>query len=195
MIRINLLPFRAARRKENVRRQISIFILSLFLIAVGLLWWKMHLNNKIEDLSEKVDNTRRALLAKKKQVAEADEIQKKLDVLKKKTEVITNLALNRKEAVVLMDTMPKMIIEKKMWFTSLEETKMSLTIKGVALDNKTVADFMTRLETSELFSNVRLQSTKKTKIGDYENLKSFVVTLNKIPLSEIVNKKDAAKKS
>jgi len=195
MIRINLLPFRAARRKENVRRQISIFLLSIFLIAVGLFWYKLYLNGKINDLNENVSNTRKALMAQKKQVAEADRIQKKLDTLKKKTEVITNLALNRKEAVVLMDTMPGMIVEKKMWFTSLEENKMSLNIRGIALDNKTVADFMTRLETSALFNNVRLQSTKKTKIGEYDNLKSFVVTLNKVPLNEIVKKKDAAKKS
>ena len=36
MIRINLLPFRAARKKENVRRQISLFLLSLaFLLVVS----------------------------------------------------------------------------------------------------------------------------------------------------------------
>ncbi|RLB32469.1 MAG: pilus assembly protein PilN, partial [Deltaproteobacteria bacterium] len=34
MIRINLLPFRAARKKENIKRQISIFVLTtLFAFA------------------------------------------------------------------------------------------------------------------------------------------------------------------
>ncbi len=195
MIRINLLPFREAIRKENVRRQVSIFLLSLFLIVGVLFWYKLHLNNKIEGLKTKVSSTRQALMAKRKQVQEADQIQKKLDMLKKKTEVITNLALNRKEAVVLMDTVPEMIIEKRMWFTSLEENKMSVNIRGIALDNKTVADFMTRLETSPLFINVRLQSTQKTKIGQFDNLKSFVVTMNKVPLNEIVKQKAIAKKS
>jgi type IV pilus assembly protein PilN len=32
MIRINLLPFRAARKKENIRRQVSVFLLSLILV-------------------------------------------------------------------------------------------------------------------------------------------------------------------
>ena len=34
MIRINLLPFRAARKKENVRRQVSVFLLSLVLVVI-----------------------------------------------------------------------------------------------------------------------------------------------------------------
>jgi len=103
--------------------------------------------------------------------------------------------LSRKEAVLLLDTMTKMVIEKRMWFTSLEEKVSVLDIRGIALDNKTVADFMTRLEKTEIFQHVKLKSTKKKKIGDYDNLKSFVVTLNKLPLSELVKAKEEAKKS
>jgi type IV pilus assembly protein PilN len=38
MIRINLLPFRAARKKENIRRQLSIYVLSVvcLLLLMGL---------------------------------------------------------------------------------------------------------------------------------------------------------------
>ena len=35
MIRINLLPFRSTRKKENIRRQLSIFVLSLILAVVA----------------------------------------------------------------------------------------------------------------------------------------------------------------
>lgn len=195
MIRINLLPFRAARRKENVRRQITVFFVSLLLIFGALFYYNMMLGSQVDDLTNQVETTRSALLAKKKQAAEVDRIQKQLELLKQKTEVIVNLALNRKEALLMMDTMTKMVIEKRMWFTSLEEKDAALSVRGVALDNKTVADFMTRLEQSELFQNVRLQSTKKQKIGEYDNLKSFVVTFNRIPLSELLKAKEEATKS
>ena len=36
MIRINLLPFRSTRQKENIRRQLSVFLLSIILTLVGL---------------------------------------------------------------------------------------------------------------------------------------------------------------
>lgn len=195
MIRINLLPFRAARRKENVRRQITIFLFFLMFIAVGLFLSNICFADKVQDLTQKVNSTRLALNAKKKQAAEVDRIERELKILAKKTEVIINLALSRKEAVLLLDTMTKMVIEKRMWFTSLEEKGTGLDVRGIALDNKTVADFMTRLEQTEIFKDVKLKSTKKRKIGDYDNLKSFVVTLNKLPLSELVKAKEEAEKS
>jgi type IV pilus assembly protein PilN len=195
MIKINLLPFRAARRKENVRRQISIFFLSIIVVTVGLFYYNISLGAKVTSLTNKVNSTRTAYLAKKKQADEVDRIQKQLNILKQKTEVIINLAMSRKEPVFLLDTMTKMVVEKRMWFTSFTENGMSLNIRGIALDNKTVADFMTRLEAAAIFTDVRLQSTKKQKIGEYDNLKSFVVTLNKIPLSELVKQAKEKKKA
>ena len=195
MIRINLLPFRAARRKENVRRQITIFFLSLFIISALLIYINLFLSGMVDDLTRKVDNTRVQLASKMKAAKEVDQILKKLETLKRKTEIIINLALGRKESVLLLDTMTKMVIEKRMWFTSLEENQVALDVRGVALDNKTVADFMTRLEKSALFRNVRLKSTRKMKIGDYDNLKSFVVTLDRVPLSELFKEKKEEKKS
>jgi type IV pilus assembly protein PilN len=190
MIRINLLPFRAARKKENVRRQLSIFVLLLIVVTLGLVYYNTILNARIEDLNGKISSTRTALQAKKKQAAEVDRIQKDLAVLKKKTEIIVDLALNRKDAVLLMDAMTRMVVEKQMWFTSMESKQGTLDVRGIALDNKTVADFMTRLETSPYFSDVRLQSTRRQKIGDLDNLKSFVVTTKRIPLSEIAKKEE-----
>ena len=46
MIRINLLPFRAARKKENVRRQVSVFLLSFVLIIIGVFYYNMWLGNR-----------------------------------------------------------------------------------------------------------------------------------------------------
>ena len=193
MIRINLLPFRAARKKENVRRQVSIFLLSIILVTGGLFYYNIVLNSKLAELTKKVETTRVALNSKKKQAAEVDKIQKELEILKKKTEVIVSLALNRKDAVLLIDSMAKLVVEKRMWFTNLEAKVKSVDIRGIALDNKTVADFMTKLETSPFFHGVRLQSTKRQKIGEYDNLKSFVVTMDRKTLSDIA--KEQAKQS
>ena len=57
MIRINLLPFRAARKKENVRRQISIFLLSFALIIIAVVYWNIWLGNKIIKLKARNQDT------------------------------------------------------------------------------------------------------------------------------------------
>jgi type IV pilus assembly protein PilN len=68
-----------------------------------------------------------------------------------------------------------------MWFTSLEAKEEVVTIKGFALDNKTVADFMTRLEGSKLFDSVNLRNLKQETYNKYTNLKGFVIFCNKMP--------------
>ena len=54
MIRINLLPFRAARKKENIRRQISVFFLSVFLMLAVLIYYNIHLGGRIKTLKKSV---------------------------------------------------------------------------------------------------------------------------------------------
>jgi type IV pilus assembly protein PilN len=67
-----------------------------------------------------------------------------------------------------------------MWFTNMESRQKSVRIAGIALDNKTVADFMVRLEKSGLFSDVDLKTLKQRKVGK-SNLKSFQISCRKKP--------------
>jgi type IV pilus assembly protein PilN len=54
-----------------------------------------------------------------------------------------------------------------------------VSIDGIALDEKTVADFMVRLQNSGLFSNVVLKSVKRKQV-EKSNLKSFQVVCTKV---------------
>jgi len=174
MIRINLLPFRAARKKENIRRQVSIFFLSFFFVIVVLVYYHISLGSKITDLKAKKETTKKEVAKLDKINKEIAVLKKKLETLKKKTNVIESLEKNRFEPVRLLDTMSLKVIAKRMWFQSFKSTYKSVAIDGMALDNKTVADFMTRLQGSGLFGAVRLKTIKKAKVKN-SNLKSFQI--------------------
>lgn len=189
MIRINLLPFRAARKKENIRRQVSIFFLSLILITMVLFYYNISLNNKIHELDTRVKDIRNQITKYNIINREIANIKKELDILNKKIDVIINLESNRKEPVRLLDAMTEMVIEKRMWFTRFEAKGEIISIKGIAFDNKTVADFMTRLEGSKLFSSVNLTTLKQEKIQGKINLKSFQIACNKAPLETAAKNK------
>ena len=175
MIRINLLPFRAARTKENIRRQISIFLLSFLLVTVTIIYSNTRLNSKMLDLNTRTEKITKELAKYTKINNEIKSIKKKLELLKKKTNIIKNLDLSSEDAVRLLDAMTKIVIEKRMWLTMLETKGKTVNIKGVALDNKTVADFMTRLEDSKLFKKVELKTTKQQQFKKTINLKSFQI--------------------
>lgn len=174
MIRINLLPFRAARKKENIRRQISIFFLSFFLLVVGLFAWFISNKGTIGDLKRDISLTENELAKYKKITDKIQEIQDKLKTLEKKTEVINKLERNRFEPVILLDTMSAKVIPKRMWFEGFSAKGNMIRIDGVALDNKTVADFMTRLEGTGMFSSVQLKKIQMTVIKN-SNLKKFQI--------------------
>jgi len=178
MIRINLLPFRAARKKENIRRQVFIFVSLFVLIALVLFYYNMILNGKISRLQAKVDETRTELNQTMKAAKEVDRIQKQIATLEKKLEIIAQLEQNRTAPVEFVEEMSRLIVADKMWLTLLEEESQSVTMEGFALDNKTVAVFMRRLEQSPLFASVDLQLLEQTS-KDEVNLKRFDIQCRK----------------
>jgi type IV pilus assembly protein PilN len=135
--------------------------------------------SKVGKMSTRIQETKTALAQFDVQAREVDQIQKDLEVLKKKIDVITNLKSNRKGPVLLLDSLTQLVIPKRMWLTNLEAKGNGVNIKGIALDNRTVADFMTQLEKSKLFASVNLSTLNQKTIREEMNLKSFIITCNK----------------
>jgi type IV pilus assembly protein PilN len=194
MIRINLLPFRAARKKENIRRQASIFMLSLAFLLIIFFYYNFSLSNKVDGLNANIKHTKTELAKYTKINDEIAQIKKKLNNLKKKLAVMKTLEANRFEPTRLLDIMTQVVVPKRMWFTHLESKGGKVKINGIALDNKTVADFMVRLEDCGLFKEVDL-NTLKIKKAQAADLKSFTISCTKKPLidPELNNKLENAK--
>ena len=84
MIKINLLPFRAARKKENIRRQISIYALIVIFVLVVTGYYFLTLNREISRLeTEKAQ--------KKKELATYAQTTKKIKALRIKIKKIKRL--------------------------------------------------------------------------------------------------------
>jgi len=210
MIRINLLPYVAEKKKESAKNQVIIFLVYLALIIGVIYWYNSHLNDAIADLNAKIDYTKKELDRYQKIVAKVEEIRKQLELLNQKLAVIDDLNAGRGASFRLLDNMTDMIVKERMWLTRFEavervtvittgkgknakreeKVETHLTIEGIALDNKTVADFMTQLENAtkelgeeaySLYSNVRLvtlqhMTLKPNRAQEEINLKRFQVT-------------------
>ena len=179
MIRINLLPFRADRKKENVRRQVSLFLLSLVLLLLVAFYYNFVLNSKIGKLNKKIETTNAELTKYNEINKEIARIKKTLENLRKKMAVIAQLESDRHAPVILMDIMTQVLVAKRMWLTEMSVQEKTVKIDGIALDEKTVADFMVRLQNCGLFSNVDLKTVKR-KAVQKSNLKSFQIICTKV---------------
>ena len=121
MIKINLLPFRAARTKENIRRQVSIYFLSLVMVTALLVYYNIKLSGQVNTLTSEVENITAEVVSFEEKADKVDAIKAKLAILQKKNNVIETLEMNRYEPVKLLDYMTKAVVVDRMWFTKLSE--------------------------------------------------------------------------
>nr|WP_320191131.1 PilN domain-containing protein [uncultured Desulfobacter sp.] len=180
MIRINLLPFRLARKKENIRRQVSIFFLSLALIILALGWVTFAMDNKISQTRSEVARVKAESLKYKKKADKVTRIKKDLAILENKLAIVANLKKRRNEQQVLLEQLADRLEKTKMWLSSVAADTKAVSIKGIAFDNPTIAAFMRNLERSKMFGAVDLKRSQTKVIGGDIRLKAFEITCKKI---------------
>ncbi|MFO7754101.1 MAG: PilN domain-containing protein [Desulfobacteraceae bacterium] len=178
MIRINLLPYLAARKKENIRKQISVFTGSVVLILVALFYYYTVTQDRIETMESKVADVKQEIKLYKKKAERVNHIKEQLEVVNKKYEIINSLKGKRRRPLVLLDSMSGLVVRERMWLKELSSDSSNVKLSGTAFDNKTVADFMTNLENSDLFTEVDLESLKMEDLNDIK-VKSFNLTCSK----------------
>ena len=176
MIRINLLPFRAARKKENIRRQVSIYVLSVAFLFIVMIYFFLQLNSTLNGLKEEEQKLQAELKTYEETIKRIAELEKKIKEIRAKLDVIKELEKNKTGPVRLLDEIAMAVPKDKLWLTSLKESGGMLTLTGTAMDNETVALFMINLEQSEHVSAVDLQSTRLRNLPQYKlNVSDFVL--------------------
>jgi len=168
MIRINLLPFRAARKKENIRKQLTIFALSVVFVLVVMAYYYMKLSTTLSDRKKEEQQIKVELAAYKKTIERINSLEKQIAEIRKKLDVIKDLEKKKTGPVLLLDQIAMAVPKEKLWLTSLDEKQGKLTLNGTAMDNETVAVFMTNLENSELITSVDLKSTRMRNLPKYK---------------------------
>lgn len=155
MSQINLLPWRAARRKQQQRDFFALLGLAALLTLVG--WYGFH-----NFYTQKIDyqNMRNQFLGQ--EIAKLDERIKEIESLEREKErllarmrAIEQLQTNRPLIVRLFDELVRSLPEG-VSVTSVEQQGSSITINGVAQSNARVSSFMRNLESSDWLRNPQL---------------------------------------
>lgn len=176
MIRINLLPFRAARRKENIKRQITVYFLSIVLALVVMGYLFLNLSSTLSALSVQKDEKKREFARYEVVVRKIKAIEKKVREIQTKLDVIRELEKNKTGPVFLLDEIAMAVPKNRLWLTSLKERKGTLTLTGTAMDNDTVALFMDNLERSKHITSVDLKRTRLRYLKKHKlNVSDFIL--------------------
>jgi len=177
MIKINLLPFRAARKRENVRRQVSIYLLCMLFLFCLMGYLHVSLGGQLTRLKATEESLQKELKSYAAITREIAKLKKDTQDLNTKLGVIENLEKQRLGPVLLLVELARAVPLDRLWLNSVLETSGRLTLQGTAMDNHTVALFMTRLEDTPHISSVDLDRTTLKFFPEYKRRASnFVLT-------------------
>lgn len=156
MMHINLLPVRAAQKKEKLRSQVAVLILSmvLTLVACGAVYTTLQFG--VDEVKQNIANQEARAKVLKKTLGEVAEFKKKKAELVGKLDILDQLKKGKTGPVHLLDEL-SLALPDKLWLTSFKESGGSVNLSGVALNEDVVALFLKRLEKSPYYRGVELQ--------------------------------------
>ncbi len=174
MIQINLLPVRAQRRKEFIRKQLSIAGLSIVLavVVMGVLYYR--LQTQCTAAKKHLQQTNKKIKQLEPVIKKIDVYKKQKDEISKKIAVIIDLDRLRPVPVLILSDLNR-LRPQKLWFSSLKSSGQQLTITGVAIDNETIVEFLNNLKQSAILKNADLTLLRSQEIEKVP-LKGFTIS-------------------
>ena len=176
MIRVNLLGEKvdhsATYTLQGVLYVCSILlsVFLIFLIHDSVVFEK---NAKLEE-KESLERRLTKLNVVTQRVQELEEKQK---TLREKLTTIATLKLKKNGPVHVLDDLTNALPEKA-WVNELSQKEGFLSIKGVALDNQTIAEFMAKVRQYPLFDGDKVDLVKSSEfLRDKVKLKEFFLTV------------------
>lgn len=147
MARINLLPWRAERRKQREREfymMLGATALSAVLVFMCASYW---MGMRIDNQNERNTYLDQQIKLLEKDIEKIQNLEKVRSQLLARKEIIEDLQSNRSQMVHLFDQMSKSIPDGTR-LTSLKQSGDKLTLEGVAESSTRVATYMRALENS-----------------------------------------------
>lgn len=147
MARINLLPWRAERRRQRQKEAMAglgLTVAGAVLLSLLIVTWH---NRQIDGQRERNEFLQARIAEVDEQIKEIDQLDEQKSRLLARKEVIEKLQANRSQMVHLFDSLVRTIPDGVV-LTSLKQDSEILTLNGRAQSNTRVSTYMRNLEGS-----------------------------------------------
>jgi len=178
MAKINLLPWREARRKE-LQQQFYATV-GMFVVLTLCVWGTVHFYNtqRIDYQQSRNDILDTEIVKLDKKIEGIKRLEKEKQRLKARIEAIEQLQGNRPLIVRLFDEMVTSLPEG-VSLVSVTQKGKAVTINGVAQSNARVSSFMRKLEESDWLEDPQLQIIE-AKDDQGQRVSNFTMRFNQV---------------
>lgn len=147
MIRINLLPHRAEKRRA---KQLQFVVLSAISLAIGaLIVALVHvaISSQIDYQNRRNDYLKQEITVLDKQIAEIKKLREQTQSLLARKNVVENLQSTRSDVVHLLDQMLR-ILPDGVYIKSIKQSGYKIALIGYAQSNARISTLMRSVEDS-----------------------------------------------
>lgn len=158
MAHVNLLPWRAERRKLR-EREFYGQLGAAFVAGLGfVLLWALWMGARIENQNDRNSILQAEIKQLDVKIDKIKELDKVRDHLLARKQIIEQLQADRSQMVHLFDELVK-TIPPSVRLTAIKQTGDIMSLDGVAQSNASVAEYMRNIEASPWMGHVDLRST------------------------------------
>lgn len=175
MIKINLLPVRAAKKKETAVQQMIIFCMVISVVAVVVI--SLYFVKRIQVTATKDDiaSANNKINDLKSKIGKLEELKTLKEQVKKKLDVLTQLRKNKSGPAQRLATLSD-VTPDQLWLTGYSENGMDIKISGVAYTEELIAQYMRALEASSDYMSIELVVSEQSEISGIK-LKKFDISM------------------
>jgi type IV pilus assembly protein PilN len=141
MIRINLLPVRAGKKRELGRQYLVVAAGLITIALIGNWFWYGQLASERDRNQVRIDDTKKRIAELEKVIGEVNNINKRRKEVEEKLSVLDKLRKGRTGPVRMLDALST-ATPKKVFLTTFEEKSSAVKLEGRAASHEDVADFM-----------------------------------------------------
>ena len=174
--RINLLPWREMRQKEQNRQLLSISIGAWILMGLIVFYGHLHVSGLIDNQNKRNEFMQQEIAKLDNQIKQINELKKQRAALIARMQVIQQLQGNRTQIVHVYDDLVHRLPEG-VYLTSLRQQGKGLVLTGVAQSNARVSAFMRNLDGSDWFINPDLDVVNVVSQGS-ERVSQFTLRVS-----------------
>ncbi|MDP2759433.1 MAG: PilN domain-containing protein [Sideroxyarcus sp.] len=164
MIRINLLPHRAEKRRVRQLQFIALSVLSLVLGAVLVGLVHVAIGTQIDYQERRNAYLKQETAVLDKQIAEIKKLREQTQSLLARKNVVENLQSTRSDVVHLLDQMLR-ILPEGVHLKSIQQTGLKISLVGYAQSNARVSTLMRSIEDSPWLESPNLVEIHATNVG------------------------------
>ena len=161
MAHINLLPWRAERRKQREREFFMQLGVTFVAALVVVMLWVFWMNLRIDNQNERNAYLQGEITQLDERIAKIKDLEKVRQRLLARKQIIEQLQANRSQMVHLFDELVK-TIPSSARLTGLKQTGDAMSLDGVAQSNASVAEYMRNIEASPWMGHADLRKTQNS---------------------------------